>query len=102
MTQKEARKACRWFQQHVALRGWKLNVCIGDIPSGDMGASRNHLRLHKAHVWITLNDSAVTLMHELLHISFDAIGVGIPEIGEHLIDQLAIQLAAQYKLWQTG
>ncbi len=119
MTQKEAQKACRWFQDNIGLAGWTITVSLKDKPACmghdetpdqtalQLGHSWTLVRCHDCRVWINPEpgvtfsledtDKLLTLFHELLHGLFESIGIQYDVLHEFTIDQLSHVLAGQYR-----
>ena len=120
MTKAQARRACKWFQENIGLAGWTIKVCLKDCPAeidatpddeaNNCGMYSVHRICENLFIWINPKiavdkpgdycDSLSTLMHELMHGAFFAVGINSSPLQEHLIDRIANMLAAQYRQWQ--
>lgn len=116
ITQAEARKATRWFQQVMGLGDWTIELSLAAGPptwcaEADNGRSPGHSlampEFKRAEVWTSnercrvegLADALEALFHELLHVSCDDAGLdghGRAH-GEYVIDRLADVLVWAYR-----
>ena len=120
VTKREARDILKWFQKHIGLLGWTVNITIGDPPKelGGVippdrrpdfyGTSSALCQFHRAYVWINsdshdgsqqmVDGEEETLLHELLHCWWTE--VGMEEGGEQCEwanNRLARVLLKQYR-----
>ena len=116
MTLATAHKILNWFKANIGLSDWNVEISLGappewvDGPADERYGSTTHqVQFHRAEVWINVDrhesreegdgDTTETLMHELLHISFEDCGIEFDgDQGEYHLNRLARVLASQYWL----
>jgi len=111
MKKHESDRIVQWFQKHVGLKGWRVQVLSAPLADGAFGECVSDVPYHSAKVWISPTahqggkapeDEAHTLMHELLHAFRAECGIiDEGEPAEWATNQLASNLLRLYRMDAT-
>ena len=109
MTRKEIAAITDWFQEHVGLAGWTIDVRESCGPDNDaLGRQTTDMSTRTCRIWLATDlhkigvgingDIKHTLLHELCHGFFDNCDVvGEGDRFEFAINRLASLLLKQYE-----